>query len=602
MFKYGTKSEYILGISASTRKVDAVLVHDAPSGPVVIRTFSRKRASADGIIQAPEMTAHDEGSDFSFNVAEPDSLSASAFLASEFGGVTTTASDAASQEIIMAAQLAVPCDLEIQDIVTECSDAGYDNVLVVFALSTEQIGVHPIRFDSEASKGANGKKKKTVRKSNEREKLLKMFRETHISKFEDDKTLFLPLVESHKGDPNRLAVYALGTEPITISLQSIRDRKHPFPNVGLMDTEITLMLGLVRASLLSRSRESEDEIENGTVSNKEETTVLVRVGAEDTLVMFLSGDRLVHLESLRSITAFDPPETICSRILLMHDEFGASDADNMVLFSDVGEISMYKSLSQFFPGTSISLLRDVLPVIEEEQPKPLDKEGLLATAVALRIVRDELFECVFPDVDFMDQKLKGRKIHLPFSWPVAAMILVLFGSTLFFVHKYFVQSHALEMTRYEMRNFPDDMIAANADDLQMKIDSLRMRSEGFVDALDQLDSLLVGSDVWSRALERTSVYTADISGLWIERWDEKDSGLLSISGTATDRDQIVAFATQAGANIERLEFSEIRGWPVYTFEMSMRLERVLPEAAVYLRENAPKSKEIEASADSRSDI
>jgi len=58
-----------------------------------------------------------------------------------------------------------------------------------------------------------------------------------------------------------------------------------------------------------------------------------------------------------------------------------------------------------------------------------------------------------------------------------------------------------------------------------------------------------------------------------------------LEGNATNRDEVVAFATQSNATIETLSFSEIRGWPVYSFSMRRRIPRELPKAAVYLRNN-----------------
>ena len=95
------------------------------------------------------------------------------------------------------------------------------------------------------------------------------------------------------------------------------------------------------------------------------------------------------------------------------------------------------------------------------------------------------------------------------------MILMLFGTTLFFVHMYFVMSHEIEMARYELKNFPEDMIGLDVDALQAKIDSLRSRSAGYLDALALMDYLLCVIDVWSRDLERTAGHTGDSSGLSI---------------------------------------------------------------------------------------
>jgi len=593
MFNFRSNSEYILGVSASSRRIEAVLVHNTVSGPVVLRSFTRNRSNFDPKGNTPvfnETVAIDDmGPDISFDVGNSASDLQGLFLSSEFGPVDAPApaKEKSTQEFVSPNLFAQPCDKELLEIISECTSAGYPNVSVVFALPTENLGITTIAPPKAGQLETDGKKKKKEGQGKKTENLIEQLRGSHPGKVVDEKTVFLPLISSGTADASHVAVFALATEPVSLSLQSIRDRKQSFPNALVTDTEPTLMLGMVRAALLSRSKEHELISEEKTPAKTEkETTVLVRVGSEDTLVMFLLGDELMHLENLRSITAFDPAETICSRILLMHDEFGVGDAHSLYLYSDVGENSLFKTLNQFFPQTQVNFLREVLPHFHEDRDAPIEKETVLATAVALRFAKDELFEGVFPEIDFLDQKLKSKRIQLPFSWPVAAMALLLFASTLFFVYRYFDLSHDLEMTRLELSSFPEATISENADLLQSRLDSLRMRSENYVGALDLLDSLLIGSDRWSRALERTSVNTEDIYGLWIESWEETSAGTLTMSGTATDRNQIVAFASKSGANIENMEFASIREVSVFTFTMTMPIKTELPEAAVYLREHA----------------
>lgn len=607
MLKYSTKSEYILAIATSTRRIEAVLIHDAPTGPIILRTFTRKRNGNEAFELDATSVELEKASDVSFTATDTAGVDSSMFLASEFGDLPKMETSMET-ELMPPSQAAIPCDLEIQDVVAECADAGYENVRIVFVLPTDYVGSEILGGESDADEERKDGKKdakaaKKPSKSNKRDHLIKELRK-EVPAVEDHKVTFLPLNGFQGPASTQLAVFAQSNEPVSVSLASIRNRNRPFPNVALLENEVTLLLGAARAALIAEQRynlvaavvnearettQEDDPVDlpaAGPAMGEEETSVLIRVGAEDTVVMFLVGQELVHYESLRSITAWDPAETICSRILLMHDEFGAGDSDRILLFCDANEVPIRERLKQIFPDSHLTLLRDLVPPFEEVRKKPIETETFLAALGALRLVRDDVWDAVFPASNFLDPKLRGRKFTLPFSWPVAAMVVILFGTTLFFVHRYFDQSHNIEMVRYELRNYPEDMIASNADDLQMKIDSLRARSSGFAEALDVLDSLLVGSDVWSRALERTSVHTRDVTGLWIETWREEDKGKLVVTGKAMDRNKIVQFATGAEASIESITFAEIRNVPVYEFRMTMRIKRELPEAAEYLRENA----------------
>lgn len=594
MLKYSTKSEYILAITVSSRRIEGVLVHDSPTEPVILRTFSRKRAGHAAVeLDAPSVE-QDLPGDVSFTSTEDPGINAGMFLASEFGELAEVEVGGES-ELIAPPQIAVPCDLEILDMVSECADAGYDNVRVIFVLPTDYLGAEVMTpdalvADAEADAGKNSGKK--AKKSSKKDDPLKRLLASNPG-LQERKVTFLPLQSFQGASDSKLALFAQSTEPVTVSIESIRNRNKAFPNVTALETEVSLLLGAARAALIAEQRYNlvaevvnADSADGSTALGEEEVSVLLRVGSEDTLIMFMMGNGLVHYESLRSITAFDPAETICSRVLLMHDEFGLGDSDRIMLFADEAEDRIKEALARVFPESHISLLRGLIPPFEEVRKKPISTETLLSAFGALRLVRDDVWQSVFPMVDFLDPKLRGRKFTLPFSWPVAAMVVLLFASTLFFVYRYFEQSHEIEMVRYELRNYPDDTISGDAVDLQMKIDSLMMRSAGFAEALDALDSLLVGSDLWSRALERTSVYTRGVSGLWITQWREEGEGKLVVTGRSTDRNQIVDFAAQAKGSIESISFAEVRDVPVYDFRMTMIIKRELPEAAKFLRKHA----------------
>ncbi|NNF02882.1 MAG: hypothetical protein HKN17_00340, partial [Rhodothermales bacterium] len=402
----------------------------------------------------------------------------------------------------------------------------------------------------------------------------------------DSKLTLIPMRHRSSGDATHLAVYAQPNEPVSPTVRTVRERRRQAPNVALIDTEVSLFFGLARAIGLRAMTKIADAsgLEMDESSKGAPTTLVVRAGVEDTLVLFIQGDELVHFENLRSITAFDPAETVCSRVLLLQDEFGVGDADQILLFSADREDALLESFREFFDDSEVSSIRTILPTTLDPLKKPIGREGVLASAAALRLVNDELYKTVFLDVDFLDRKLRGPRIRLPFSWPVAAMVLILFMTTLFFVYRYFSLEQDMQYQRYALQHYPDDIETTTAV-LQSRIDSVRAQTTGLVNALDVLDSLLVGSDKWSRMLESMSNHTQDIRGIWIETIYERDD-VLHIEGTATDRNQIVALASYTGANIETLKFSEIRDWPVFSFTMKMEIDSELPEAAKYLRERA----------------
>lgn len=605
MKRYGS-TEYVLGITASPKAVNAVLVHDSPGGPVILKKFHRPRGQS-GVFAplTPETSDYSSG-DAAFNVGDIAPSAGSMFLASEFGedsspssppGLTDKFSTDYSEAPLSMYESAERFELELLDIITECKNAGYEDFRIAFSVGSTFLETAELtssdydgskkkndnRKNKQDKNGKNGKSKRRGLMSGSRSAghLIEKLKEKHSGEFEDGKVTFLPMTARKEGEKRNLAVFTTALEPVTPTIREIRNRKRSLPEIELLDTEYTLYHGLARVAYLMSS-ESIDS--SGSESSSEGRVLFVRAGVGDTIVMFLEGDTLVLFESLRSITAIDPPETICSRVLLLQDEFGLGDADMVVLLGEERESGLVESFRTFFPDTRVELLRSFLPKHAGDGELELHGDAILAAAVTLRVLGDDIYKKVFHDVNFLPKDVLKPQYQLPFSWQMVAIYVALFFTSLFFVYRYFAQRHEMELYRYELSHLSDAQIGINTAVLQLRIDSLRQQTIGYLTSLDVLDSLLVGSDAWSRALEKTADVSANVRGIWIERWRE-DDGFLRLEGNATDRDEVVAFATQSDATIETLSFSEIRGWPVYSFSLRRRLPRELPRAAIYLRNN-----------------
>jgi hypothetical protein len=163
------------------------------------------------------------------------------------------------------------------------------------------------------------------------------------------------------------------------------------------------------------------------------------------------------------------------------------------------------------------------------------------------------------------------------------MMAVLFAATFFGVQHYL--SGEAEIQRQEAELNLIQPTAMNPQMLQHRIDSLQTAYVTFTNALKVLDSLLVGSDRWTRSLEHTTEATGDVTGLWLKGWTPETAGL-RIEGNALSQARVVSFAREMEASIQQLTSSRIGPVRVYSFTMIMQVPNEMPEVARYLQENA----------------
>jgi Tfp pilus assembly protein PilN len=238
----------------------------------------------------------------------------------------------------------------------------------------------------------------------------------------------------------------------------------------------------------------------------------------------------------------------------------------------------------FFSDTRVESLREYVPTaVSETSDGHINTSFLLATGAALRLSNDDLYQGSFDAINLLPRKLLRRKVSLPVTWHVMALYGLIFASALFWVARYFSNESKERQHRQKIAQYAPEYANADPAVLKSRVDSLNQVTSGYMRALQVLDSLLVGSDVWSRSLETASREVSEARGIWIDNWRPQGNRLV-LSGNATSRDRIVELARRTESDIESVTFSEIREWPVYTYVMKMPIRNTLPEAAKYLRE------------------
>ena len=563
----------------TSRTVEAVLLHQTEDGPAVIRRFSRQRALQQANVPTtPNLEGEDSSEDFTIQFGDAPGGS-EMFLSSEF-------SVDGNEE---GSTLPVPFDFELADILSECRDAGYADPVVAFAVGSNEVVQLEMHVPTDEKK-----------KRPDRGKLLKLLKQQHDAPFDEERVSFIAMTSSDEGEYRYLAVIPREHDVVSETLRVFKTRKEQrMPAVRLMDTESNLFLGLARSALklhqelpeiVADDEEAGDEKSQVTRPSLDpdepRTSLVVRAGVEDTIVMFMRGDAPMYVERLRSLTSLDAPETICSRILLQQDEYGVGEVHHVFVLSQDREGELVESFKMFFPDACVERLTDHVPAPPSGFSADISGCTFVpASAIALRTLSAPRYEGAFEPVNLVKRRYTRRAPKLPFTWHVAVLSVLLFVSVFFFGIRFASQQYTILDYEQRLRSHPPTLADADIHALQARIDSLRGTSSRYLHALNVLDTLMVGCDRWSRTLEKTSSGTASVSGIWVESWRPVGQNTVRLNGNATARDRVVRLAERMEGHIESLTFSEIRDWPVYSFVIDIPLPDELPEAASYLRDH-----------------
>lgn len=592
-----TASAPVLGIYVTPTAVHGVLVRESGDNYGVMRPFTRQRSAYAGEVPdlaalTPEGEAADGDGDITiqFGDAASDLGASDLFLDSEFSDLAGI-EPAEGEFQGPAKKSASPIVFELKDILDECGTAGHEKSPAAFCLSQPDVEyVELVMTEDKKEKKDKEKKDKKDAKDKKapaaaeadapvvkRDRLLERLAAEYDEAFDKERVAFLPMTP-RDGQQRFLAVVPTPEESLAPSLELLREqagmRSVPFRTI---DAEVPILVGLARWTFPAEPHEN---------------TAIVRVGSEDTLVILLQGGTLHHTEHMRSVTTFDGPDTICSRVLLQQDVQGVGTVHHVVVLSDERERELVQGFGAFYPDANVAALREGLVragVMPSASDAALPAKMLPAIGAALRVLMERQKDSPFFDINMLPKRLRrrSRKIDLAVAWHTLVAGVLVFFAVLFFMGIYFSQQGDIQQAQARVDAYPDE-INLSGPALQAQIDSLEAVHLRITKTLNTIDSLLVGSDRWSRTLAHTARATASTGGAWVGQWNPADRGL-RLTGFAMTRDQVVQFAERMDATIEEVKFEEIREYPVFSYIMSVPVKDELPQVARYLRERADAS-------------
>lgn len=556
-------SSYALGVMVSASTLHAVLLERTEEGTVVQFRRSRSRAGTEATdLPFDEPGAASEGfEDESDDVTIEfgDSGGDDIFLGTEFdemdGGDGNEQPDAWNFRAAL------------DDLLAECEERGYEDPEVAFCTSAADVDEVELRLPADEGDAPGEEEHTGLPLPAPRKELLSRLDEQYKGAVEDERVGFVPMHRTGDGRQRVLALIARpGGSVITTVAEMQEQTLARSPRAQLLDAEVPLYLGLARSAL---------QLPPDTV----EKTILVRAGRDDTLVLFMEGNTLRQAEHLPELSVEDPAETICSRVLLLQDEYGMGDVQHLLLAAEEDEEVLSDAFMSYFASSKLRLLRTHLPPEDDEA-----NQSLAATGVALRLLDDPAYEPSFQPLNLLPSRCKPSPFRLPVGWSVPALLVLLGVTTLGFVWYYVANANAIGERRAELRALEQEVAQVDPQALERRIDSLESVSAQYAQGLEVINRLLQGSNKWSRGLATVTGEMNSIEGLSIAEWAPGDDTDVTVSGRASSRPRVVQLAHRLGADIDQLTFTEVREASLYDFTVQVPLDTTEPEAIRYWRD------------------
>lgn len=381
-----------------------------------------------------------------------------------------------------------------------------------------------------------------------------------------------------------------GTDIVTVASDVVSDfrsvareyqqkyGKH-LPQIRFIESEVCSLVNLVNLNY---------EI------NEEEISVIIYVGAENTRLVFMQGNQLLHIspiinEGTDSILIF---EIIYNKIILEQDNLNITKIDRIFTAGAAGEMGVKTYLASMFPG-------DVQKTVEDIELTNLfvyDKEKFSVERLAqFAIPIAAAWRCLerknerLIHIDLLPSKLRESQKILKLGVGGWVTMSAIFGLSLFFTvevadfkKQIIEKNNELQVKRIEL-----DHLQA----LDQELTKANQRLDFFKKTYSVLDSMLSQTKDYHSFFSAVSNDARRIGGIWVSEVTHEGPSSVSVRGFALNRNKIANYSESIGkTTLKMVEAGDIRERTVYRFQLSANIpykDRLANQQNVALKKASP---------------
>ena len=247
----------------------------------------------------------------------------------------------------------------------------------------------------------------------------------------------------------------------------------------------------------------------------QEVSVIIYVGVEFTRLIFMRGDHFYQFAPILG-EGYDSPNlqnTVYSRLLLEQDNLAIPRIHRIILAGESKRIAFRDFLIQQLPEQEVEYLLaprlDTTELTAEEQD--MLSEYAVPIGVAWRVLEPN--NPLVYKVNLLPAEIREGQRVFKLAWHGYLLMLLLFLSTLFFTWQIGQKSRDIRELR-DVLTLKEGQRAENQT-LAGSIQTLQEQLGRYKTSLALYDSLVPGSERWSKVLTQVSHGVEDLNSIWL---------------------------------------------------------------------------------------
>ena len=302
----------------------------------------------------------------------------------------------------------------------------------------------------------------------------------------------------------------------------------------------------------------------------QEVSVIIYVGVEFTRLIFMRGDHFYQFAPILG-EGYDSPNlqnTVYSRLLLEQDNLAIPRIHRIILAGESKRIAFRDFLIQQLPEQEVEYLLaprlDTTELTAEEQD--MLSEYAVPIGGAWRVLEPN--NPLVYKVNLLPAEIREGQRVFKLAWHGYLLMLLLFLSTLFFTWQIGQKSRDIRELR-DVLTLKEGQRAENQT-LAGSIQTLQEQLGRYKTSLALYDSLVPGSERWSKVLTQVSHGVEDLNSIWLSDFAAGQEGLIKINGFTVYRTRIPRLATLFDNSLlKEVNVQAIRDQTVYKYNIEV---------------------------------
>ncbi|GJQ62822.1 MAG: hypothetical protein SCALA702_18750 [Melioribacteraceae bacterium] len=305
-------------------------------------------------------------------------------------------------------------------------------------------------------------------------------------------------------------------------------------------------------------------------------TLLIYAGKLYSKFIFFEGNNILHIGSTIDLGTdnLHTYDVYFSKILLEMENGNIPSLDNIII-SGEGELEDLKaSFEDAFPEALLhNFSVEKIHIEEDVIASEVNVASFtipVAAAYEYVLEKDENEEIKSRSINILPGYVYENQKFFQFGWHSFAMLPLLFGATFYFTNLIMGNFSAMDRLDSEISRL--QIIQAQNRELIDELTQLDNRVGNFDQTVSILDSVTVGTGVWSESFERISSFLELRRNFWITKLECKTGNQVTLSGYTLSRKSLTEFAGYyKNTLLNNIDFEPLRQRNVYSYSLTYKI-------------------------------